>query len=75
MKKYTDIAFIVTVFSTVMTSPAHAYLDPGTASLILQSTIGAIAGALVFGKLYLMKIRNFFVRQKPTGGPGDGGTP
>lgn len=71
MKRLTDIAFTVVVLNTLIASPAYAYLDPGTASLILQSTIGAVAGALVFGKLYLAKVRDFFFRQKPTDGPSD----
>ncbi|WP_311029959.1 hypothetical protein [Mesorhizobium koreense] len=30
---------------TLMTQPAYAYLDPGTASMILQGLIGGIAAA------------------------------
>ena len=41
-------------------SPAHAYLDPGTGSLILNSIIGAIGGLLVLGKLYWVRIKAYF---------------
>jgi len=41
-------------------TPAFAYLDPGTGSLILQSLIGAVAGALVTVKLYWVRIRRLF---------------
>ena len=34
------------------TSSAHAYLDPGTGSLILQILLGGIAGLVVAIKLY-----------------------
>lgn len=36
----------------ISTSPAHAYLDPATGSIILQILLGGIAGMLVAVKLY-----------------------
>ena len=33
-------------------SPAHAYLDPGTGSMILQVLAGGAAGLALAGKLY-----------------------
>ena len=41
-------------------SPAHAYLDPGTGSMILQGLLAGIAGALVMGRLYWMRVKQFF---------------
>ena len=41
-----------------LTQPAHAYLDPGTGSMILQALIGGVAGALVVGRLYWSKIKD-----------------
>lgn len=41
------------------TSPAYAYLDPGTGGMILQLLLGGAAGALVVGKLYFSKIKAF----------------
>ena len=38
------------------TSPAWAYLDPGTGSIILQMLLGGVAGLLLAGKLYWHKI-------------------
>ena len=43
-------------------APAFAYLDPGTGSIILQGLIAGIAGALVVGKLYWERIKQFFAR-------------
>ena len=37
--------------------PAHAYLDPGTGSLLLQGLIGAIAGGLLMVRLYWARLR------------------
>jgi hypothetical protein len=38
------------------TSPAWAYLDPGTGSIILQVLLGGVAGLVLIGKLYWHKI-------------------
>jgi hypothetical protein len=37
------------------TSSAHAYLDPGTGSIILQVLLGGIAGLVLACKLYWQK--------------------
>jgi hypothetical protein len=37
------------------TSSAHAYLDPGTGSIILQLLLGGVAGVALAGKLYWHK--------------------
>ena len=42
------------LFLTV--SSAHAYLDPGTGSIILQGLISAIAAVAVFIKIYWYKL-------------------
>lgn len=49
----------------ILPGPAFAYLDPGTGSLILQSLIAVIAGAMVTGKYYWHQISAFF-RKKNT---------
>lgn len=38
------------------TSSAHAYLDPGTGSIILQVLLGGIAGITLAGKLFWHRI-------------------
>ncbi len=47
------------VFLMEAPTPAHAYLDPGTGSMMLTILLGAIAGGLVMGRLYWKKIKNF----------------
>ena len=54
--------FLFTVF---VAGPAHAYLDPGTGSIILQAIVGSIAGAFVVIKLYWYRIKIFFKNQTP----------
>lgn len=49
-------------------SPAHAYLDAGTGSMMLQAIVGAVASALMFGRIYFARIKSLFVRNRDTGG-------
>jgi hypothetical protein len=42
----------------VIVSSAHAYLDPGTGSIILQGLIATLAAGAVFIKLYWYKLLN-----------------
>ena len=44
-----------------LSSPAMAYLDAATGSMILQALIGGVATAAVFGRSYLAKVKTFFV--------------
>ncbi len=60
MKRFVDFSFIVAVISVVFVRPAHAYLDPGTASLILQGIIGSIAAAGFVFRSYLYKLVSIF---------------
>lgn len=46
------------VFLGALTSSAHAYLDPGTGSMILQVLLGGVAGIALAGKLYWHKLRS-----------------
>ena len=48
-----------------LTSTSHAYLDPGTGSLILQVLLGGVAGVALAGKLYWQKLTSLFGRQDP----------
>jgi len=45
-------------------SVAHAYLDPGTGSILLQGLLAAIAGGLVVGRLYWTKFKGLFSLSK-----------
>ena len=53
IRKFLVINFIY-LFLTV--SSAHAYLDPGTGSIILQGLIAALAAGAVFVKIYWYKL-------------------
>lgn len=45
-------------------SPAYAYLDPGTGSLLIQGLIGGLAAAMSFISIYWQKIKAFFSKDK-----------
>ena len=54
----------IAITALALAAPAHAYLDPGTGSILLQSLIGALAvGAAAVGTFY-GRIRAFFSRKK-----------
>ena len=59
MPKRFSLFFLPIVFAS-FPSPAHAYLDPGTGSMILQILLGGVAGVLVVGRLYWHRIKEFF---------------
>ena len=51
------------IYSTVsillLTVPAHAYLDPGTGSIILQAILGFIAASIATLSFYWNKVKLF----------------
>ena len=55
LNKYTVIALMI--FGS---NEAHAYLDPGTGSILIQGIIAVIAGGLFTLRLYWQKAEDFF---------------
>lgn len=63
------------------TQPSHAYVDPGTGSMLLQMAIAGIAGALFFFRQLRMQFTSWFRRtvlgradERPVGTPVSGST-
>jgi hypothetical protein len=56
------LAFLVSLVLPWLTAPtpALAYLDPGTGSILLQVIIGGVAGVGVVAKLYWHRLRGLF---------------
>ena len=52
-------------------SNAHAYLDPGTGSYILQMIIAGILGAAFAIKMFWIRIKGFFEKMFSRGGTND----
>jgi hypothetical protein len=64
-KTMISLAGLLTMLS--ISAPAHAYLDPATGSIILQATLGAVAGATLFFRTSLYRIKMLFVRKGKEG--------
>ena len=64
-----SIQTVITTFCVLLIfpQPAWAYLDPGTGSLILQSVIAGIAGALVAGRFYWDRIKSYISEKFSSG--------
>ena len=58
----TNTFFICTLLYLVMPHNAHAYLDPGTGSLILQAIIVGFIGAVATAKLWYGRFKGFIAR-------------
>lgn len=56
------------------TSPAHAYLDPASGSMLLQLILGGAAGALLFLKLMWRRLLHRFGVGSTTPSERDGNT-
>ena len=50
--------------AAIYATPAYAYLDPGTGSLLIQGIIASIAAAGAVARLYWHKIVGIFHRRK-----------
>jgi hypothetical protein len=51
---------VLTALFVFVSEQAHAYLDPGSASLIFQGLIASIIGGLVVIRVYWGKLTAFF---------------
>ena len=49
-------AFMLILFLSMKSSLAHAYLDPGSISLVLQAFAAAVAGAVLTGKYWFWRV-------------------
>jgi hypothetical protein len=55
---------------------AHAYLDPGSGSMLIQLVVAAVAGALLSVRLFWQRLKlgvmSIFSREDATKGAGEG---
>ena len=51
---------MLTLAASLISSPAMAYVDPGTATLILQGVIGAVAAAGLFFRTRIKELLSIF---------------
>jgi hypothetical protein len=62
-QSFMRIRVLLLTFVAIMcglVSPAYAYLDPGTGSIILQGIIGSIAAGVAIIGIYWQKVKAFF---------------
>lgn len=45
-----------------LSSPAHAYLDPATGSIVVQAVIGAVGTGLIYYRMGKAKVRGILQR-------------
>lgn len=55
--------FPALVLMAAFTSPAFAYLDPGTGSMVLQAILGVVAVAGATISVYWQKVRSLFSKR------------
>ena len=60
LKIYTYTMLVVLFVLGLSVRPAHAYLDAGTGSMLLQLLLGGLAGLAVLLKLFWHKILGIF---------------
>jgi hypothetical protein len=60
-----NLKFLCLIISLISyTSPAYAYLDPGTGSMLIQGLIAGFAMIISFLSIYWQKVKAFFVKQE-----------
>ena len=60
-----NLKFLFLIFGLISyTSPAYAYLDPGTGSMLVQGLIGGIAVVMSFLSIYWQKVKAFFGKEE-----------
>jgi hypothetical protein len=62
MTKFCSLAFplaVAAILYGLTTTPAHAYLDPATGSMLLQVLLGGAAGLALIARLYWHRLLTF----------------
>jgi hypothetical protein len=54
------VALLVGAALVLLSSPAYAYIDPGTGSMVIQAVAAAILGSLAFIKIFWRRLRAVF---------------
>ncbi len=72
MKASTATLFVLVFIGVLrLDTPAYAYLDPGTGSMLVQLLLGGFAGVLVVGKLYWHRLKMLFGFEIPQNTAGE----
>lgn len=63
MKKYFEYAVVIVIFLLTSGRQAHAYIDPGSGSIIMTAILGFLAAIAFTSRRYFYKLRNLFRRK------------
>lgn len=61
------VLYLALAFSVVVIEPAHAYIDPGSGSIIFQAVAGAAMAIGLGVKVFWRRISAFFSARKKDG--------
>jgi hypothetical protein len=56
---------LVLAFCLSMASPAYAYLDPGTGSMLISAVLGVAAAVALAVKMFWYRLVGFFRGKRP----------
>jgi len=62
--KHENLIGLMFIGLLILADNAHAYIDPGSGTLMLQALIGVLAAGLIAIKAYWHKIKYLFSRSK-----------
>jgi hypothetical protein len=65
MQPVTVLLVVAMILFLSHQSPVHAYLDPGTGSIVLQAVMAGVVGALAVVRLYWSRIKRLVGRHDP----------
>jgi hypothetical protein len=71
LKRLVTVLVVVGLLSLAFPRSAHAYLDPGTGSLIIQVIVAAFLGAAFAVKVYWRNIKAFVANRFSKEAQGD----
>jgi hypothetical protein len=61
-----NVLMLAFALAMLLTGRAHAYLDPGTGSIVLQGLIGAAVGGLFVVKMQWARIKGWLSSKQDT---------
>ena len=59
MRTAKSVLAMAAALSVAMIAPAHAYLDPGTGSIILQAIISGVAATMFIFRSYFYRLKGW----------------
>jgi hypothetical protein len=60
-----DAAVVALILTTTQVTPAYAYVDPGSISVVVTAILGGIAAVGYTLRVYLGQLKHLFSRKKP----------